>query len=209
MLDRLVTKFCCCHRQAAEDDDNHGDAKESAARLKSLPAGSCHFIELPTEIKRRIVSYLPTKSALRLSQTSHRVRSDFCLVTRPAFRILQASSWRTDMDIPHVATVIPVFDGKNTHSVALQCQWYDQNVLLMSKLYIVGHPEDSEDLEMTTGVIVAESGYAMNAPTTLTMVFRPVSGTVYYLWYYVGGGAASELFLSDVHVRSIAYVDPQ
>lgn len=179
------------------------------------------FTELPAELKRRVTDFLPVQEALRLRTTSTRIYSDLGLTVRPPFQILHDVHWQGDLDSPSgsplIATIIPVFERRRTHSITVECQCHEQ--CGNGKLYVLAHrcfeeDEDEEDgdtdddaFSISRGTIVAELCFTGHLLTTrsLSLSFQPKSDEMYDLWYQVGGGPGNQLRLRSVCVYAVVY----
>jgi hypothetical protein len=167
------------------------------------------FFNLPAELKQRITDYLPAPDALRLRRVSKSVCSDLSLTVRPAFRILQKQQWAGDSSgksNPRMATWIPVFGGSKTHSITLQCQWRSLENHWgdsMSRICIVAHRPDDDELSMSAGTVVVERSLSSISASNLGLSFRPKSEEIYSLWYVVGGGSKNWLLIGDVHIHAL------
>lgn len=153
------------------------------------------------------MDFLPPRETMMLLQTSKVINSGLSLVVRPAFRILEASRWIWELDygVPRIATVIPVFDGRRTHSILIRSQWWDQGWgERKSKLFIVGHRPDDEDFDIFSGRIVAEAPFAEHFASNIVLSFRPKRNEIYYLWYKVGGGGGHRLNIEEVYIYAIS-----
>lgn len=203
MLRRLRSLGCFRRNSRARDrPQNTGGLGE---RREEFP-----FEYLVADLKRRIVDFLPVSDAMRVCLTSRTIRQDLGLVAQPAFRILEANYWRGDVEslnTPRIATIVPIFDGRRTQSITMQCQWREQGGggKKGSKLYIVAHEQGDDDFCMPSGTVVAESDYASRSTTTLSLSFRPQPGKVYYLWYQVGSGPGQQLYISDILVYAVVF----
>jgi hypothetical protein len=174
------------------------------------------FSNLPVDLQQGIVLFLTANEALRLCQTSKRIRSGLTLTTRQPFRILDESYWLTEPGSgpekgtpQHIATIIPVFGTnlRHTHSVTVTCEWCDPGVVGtgQSQLFIVAHGVDDDDLSMASGSVLAESGYSPRTLSKLVLSFRPKRGEMYYLWYTIG---CHQLYVRDVFVHTLVFDDP-
>ncbi len=164
------------------------------------------FMELPADLKRKVADFLPVRDALRLRQTSSRNCSDLGLTVRPPFQILQEDRWQGDLESsesPRIATVIPIFDGRKTHSITLSCQCYNQDG--RGKFYVVAHRSEDDDFSMSSGTIVTELDFTGRSMMRKPASFRPQFGEMYYLWYKIVGGAQSQLHLSPVRIHAVVY----
>lgn len=206
----LCIAGCCKRKRSRSAFESTGTSNTSAQENRPVS----RFLTLPIDLKQSITSYLPVQDALRLRQVSKRVLSDLSLSVRPAFQILQAGYWECDLETgntPRMATMIPVFDKKRTHSITIQCQWREQVDLRgngRSKLFIVAHRPDDDDFCISTGTVVAKADFGRTfPPTKMAMSFRPEYGAIYYLWYMVGGAPGHQLYISNIQIYALVFED--
>jgi hypothetical protein len=174
---------------------------------------------LPSDLKKQAVSFLSTKDAHSLNQTSRALHADLCLSTlSPAFQICSSDTQRVlrgDVltgDHPQRGAKIPIFFGSSVHSVILTCQWRDQGWgNRKGELFVLGFPDnknhDPNNFSFSGGRLVCRSQIAPHLEEHLKFSFNPRRNEIYYIWFKIGGGGGHELRLRNLRVHTTVFDD--
>lgn len=207
--------WCCRRRLGGTRPSFTSDDTCDAHPPRALRDPTVPFSDLPVDLQQAVVKFLSPQEALRVCQTSKTIRAGVALKHRQPFRILEEWNWFDQPESgavpgsPQIATIIPIFGTsvRRVHSVVVVCEWCDLGRTVgnrKSQLFIVAHGADDDDLSLSGGTIIAESGFAPLTISKLIMSFRPTLDEVYYLWYTMGG---VQLYIRNVWVYQLVFDD--
>jgi hypothetical protein len=173
---------------------------------------------LPEDLKKKAASFLSTKNALSLNQTSRALHADLCLSTlSPAFQLYSSENWRGDFltgDHPQLGANIPIFFGNSVHSIILTCRWRDQGWgNRKGQLFVLGFPDneinhDPNNLSFSDGRLVYRSPIAPHEEERLKFSFNPRRNEIYYVWFKAGGGGGHEIRIRNLLVHTAVFDGP-
>lgn len=183
--------------------------------------------KLPPELIQRTASFLDPRNAIDLSRCCKSVNSNLRLsslhpplllsssqlVTRRSGITLTGDYAAGDEETPWLHLPIPF--RRRVHSVTVVVRWRDQGwgnqkgqIRIVARRTTPRHPVDS-DAPFHGGKSVAESPIAEHTTTECRLMFVPIQGRAYQLYYRVGGGGGHSLQFFSARVYTTVFDDEE